>query len=373
MLKKFFSIGVMALLFVACDDSSSANSSEKEDTKDTELPRDSVSAKDLTVARDTTTARDTASSTGVPEKKESVLPVDPKEAKDTASAKYEPVKKDSAMVVDSLKKVDTSTVVVPLCGGREYDTAKESCYSDVIVPSNPSSAKDCADIPEYPYFDSEAKKCIATDPNMQPCPDGAADPQDLPVLMTPVDPVVPADSVMARDTVILVNPESPEDSVLPYNPGSDSVVVVIPTSGCAAGSYYSSGSSTCVRCPEGTYQDQGGMYSCKKCPMGTYSSTIGATSSSVCTTCPVGTYSSTIGATSSSTCKSCPAGYVCPVGSSCYEVCPAGSYCPEGSKSAIKCPAGTYSSSGRAKCTECPVGYTSEEGSARCTAKSAAQ
>ena len=53
MLKKFFSIGVMALLFVACDDSSSTNSSEKEDTKDTELPKDSVSAKDLTVAKDT--------------------------------------------------------------------------------------------------------------------------------------------------------------------------------------------------------------------------------------------------------------------------------------------------------------------------------
>ena len=209
MLKSFFSICVIAFLLVACEDSSSASSPEKDTSKDVELSKDSVSikdsvevkdsvlsidtleTKDTVLTKDSLETKDTVAAVDLLETKDSVSSVDTLVSRDTVSTKDSLEKKDTIPQVDTLETVDTNKVVVPLCGGREYDVTKDTCYSDVIVPSHPSSIEDCADIPEYPYFDSQAQKCIAMNPDLQPCPDESDVPQDVPIEITPIDSVVP--------------------------------------------------------------------------------------------------------------------------------------------------------------------------------------
>ncbi len=135
---------------------------------------------------------------------------------------------------------------------------------------------------------------------------------------------------------------------------------------CPAGTYCPVGSSSPVNCPAGTYCPEDGSSSPVNCPAGTYSSAIGATSSTTCQKCPDGTYSSTDG----SQCNRCPVGtfygkdssqcYPCPPGtysnkdgSQC-TFCQANYYCISGTQA--PCPKGTYSSIGSKECVSCPNG-----------------
>ena len=146
---------------------------------------------------------------------------------------------------------------------------------------------------------------------------------------------------------------------------------------CPIGSYSYPSSSSCSFCNEGTYQNRTGQGFCYFCPGGTYSDVIGANSSSVCQPCaigyfakegssscltcyagsysnrtkardcigcPPGTFSTAIAANSSSTCQKCPIGtFAQKPGSSICALCPRGSFAP---------------ATGLSSCISCPVGFT---------------
>ena len=65
----------------------------------------------------------------------------------------------------------------------------------------------------------------------------------------------------------------------------------------------------CVPCSKGHYCEEG---ACKGCPVGKHSLSVGAVSIDECIPCPYGTFNDIIG---SSTCKRCPLGTYCSIGS----------------------------------------------------------
>jgi hypothetical protein len=70
---------------------------------------------------------------------------------------------------------------------------------------------------------------------------------------------------------------------------------------CAVGSYQNETSkSSCKSCPIGSYQNQTGHINCQSCPIGSYQNQIGQP---ICLTCPTGTNNTLKGQTSHSSCK----------------------------------------------------------------------
>ena len=314
MLKRLLPVCALALFLVACDDTSSSGSSGKDLPGIVDVPEDSVDTKDSTAAKDTLLpvdgqeAKDSASTVDTLDVRDTVPAVDSLETKDSIPPADTLEAKDTVSAADTLETKDTVAVVVPLCGGREYDAAKDTCYGDVIVPSKPLSTADCVGIPEYPYFDAKTRKCVAIDPELQPCPEGLDTLQDQPIEITPidsgkseepvtpVDTVVPADTIAPVDTIVPVDTVAPVDSITPidsvpfdapapdYAPELELVVEMTPrfmaatlvaassADECAAGTFFDSGSSSCVSCPTGKYQNLAGQSSCKTCPTGTYQS-----------------------------------------------------------------------------------------------------
>ena len=154
-------------------------------------------------------------------------------------------------------------------------------------------------------------------------------------------------------------------------------------------------SSTCVRCPPGTYSSNSGVSvcsdcqvpkysldavslcsnctapgfnlvssSCTPCNAGTYSAIPGAT----CSPCESGKFSSAVGATDVATCSSCHAGkYKAEAGATACDNCAAGKFSTHVGATDIancsSCPAGKYSAAGASVCTNCEAGkYQSAAG-----------
>lgn len=167
---------------------------------------------------------------------------------------------------------------------------------------------------------------------------------------------------------------------------------------CAAGTYQpSSGQTSCLTCPPGTYST-GGASACTLCPLGTFSNATGATSAATCAPCASGTFANVTGMTSclgvacaigsfgplqrsaeaNATCAPCAPGSYQPLtGQAACSACPVGTAASApGSPSIASClPCGqdTYmSGTGAAVCTACPPGAASANltGSATCLCKS---
>ena len=51
---------------------------------------------------------------------------------------------------------------------------------------------------------------------------------------------------------------------------------------CIAGSYYSTGSYKCEKCPKGTYTESAGLLGCPPCPRGTTTAVEGTSNSTLC-------------------------------------------------------------------------------------------
>jgi len=199
-------------------------------------------------------------------------------------------------------------------------------------------------------------------------------------------------------------------------PGTDNYLLFE----CPAGSYCVPGTSRPIKCPEGTFSEEVGMWDLQQCrpnPPG-YETAEGSQSPSICPKgyycpgdkkfpCPPGTYSGgRTGLTDISQCVLCPAGYYCPEGSDVplehiagyynpwmglhtsdyFLICPSsyacdstglvtyrfkkctkGKYCPPASIAAVDCPAGTWTDSitlsFESECTKCWPGYMCAAGS----------
>ena len=120
---------------------------------------------------------------------------------------------------------------------------------------------------------------------------------------------------------------------------------------CAAGTFYSLQSFSCIACLPWTYSNGSDPLSCK-----------------ACSTCPAGKYISTYcNTTSDNTCSfvgpvacyMCQSGtYAAEAGSMACTPCPPGTFCPDNqSVTCTPCPEGSYTSvSGSSSCTQCPSG-----------------
>ena len=76
---------------------------------------------------------------------------------------------------------------------------------------------------------------------------------------------------------------------------------------CEKGTYipdYRHERTSCIECPNGTYQDEHGKNKCKKCPVGTSHELTRQTSKNSCVDCSDGTYNIVEGGM----CKDCPKG-----------------------------------------------------------------
>jgi len=83
----------------------------------------------------------------------------------------------------------------------------------------------------------------------------------------------------------------------------------VTATGCVAGTWAASDSSTCTSCVAGKYSGTVQAVSeatCIPCDPGKWSATVRATSASTCQSCGPNTYSSTSGANSVATCLGCP-------------------------------------------------------------------
>eukprot|EP00948_MAST-09A_sp_MAST-9A-sp1_P001695 g1695.t1 len=140
---------------------------------------------------------------------------------------------------------------------------------------------------------------------------------------------------------------------------------------CEVGRYSFTGSSTCLLCEAGFFNNKTGQGSCnEKCPGGKYS----LTGASFCQLCPAGRSSQQIGLNSSDACTPVPAGkyanaagnatecqpgqYQDNVGKTFCKLCPAGRYNNKKGQTScdLKCPIGTYSGEGSIRCQNCPGG-----------------
>lgn len=178
---------------------------------------------------------------------------------------------------------------------------------------------------------------------------------------------------------------------------------------CAAGTYSTDGSNTCIPCSGCSGSDCDPTQGCTSCPAGrqlsgnsctpcndgTWASagrnvcdsclSVGRTacsattgvatscssgyglSSGNCSLCAGGTYSSG-GANS---CSPCAAGTYSSAGASSCSPCAAGTYSPSGASSCTPCSAGRYSSSGAGSCSSCAAGTYSSASASSCTSCSA--
>ncbi len=93
---------------------------------------------------------------------------------------------------------------------------------------------------------------------------------------------------------------------------------------CPAGSYSTLNSSTCTKCPAGTYSPTTSAVSqdaCIGCEAGSYSGASGASSSDTCMLCAVDEYSTVVGGASSAVCETCPTNSHSPAGSQSISAC----------------------------------------------------
>ena len=124
---------------------------------------------------------------------------------------------------------------------------------------------------------------------------------------------------------------------------------------CAAGTYSTAGSESCLLCDAGYYQNSTGQSSCSPCPVGTATLSTGSV---ICTQCGPGQYAGPYpGALH---CSDCAIGTISiNYGANNCTPCPAGQYSPSTGQSVCSsCAAGTYTSStGQASCQLSPAGY----------------
>ncbi|XP_068719978.1 sushi, von Willebrand factor type A, EGF and pentraxin domain-containing protein 1-like [Montipora capricornis] len=143
---------------------------------------------------------------------------------------------------------------------------------------------------------------------------------------------------------------------------------------CPVGTYYDSDTDDCLLCPEGTYNQRGGVLQCTPCPEGTW--TLGTrqenftacadecgpgyfspTGIAKCSMCPTGTYSS---GERNKACENCPSGTVTVANAAkgihdCGMKCAPGTYSANGVEPCSPCPVGTYQTSlGQISCLPCP-------------------
>ena len=131
---------------------------------------------------------------------------------------------------------------------------------------------------------------------------------------------------------------------------------------CAVGQYGTSGTS-CMQCPQGTFNAQSASSACSVCPMGTYSTLSGGGGASACSACGAGSFSNQV---SVSVCTQCSAGTfnVQSVASVC-QGCVAGSFSSGHAASVCSvCGAGSFSVSGATTCSPCLPGTFMSGGSA---------
>eukprot|EP01135_Chromosphaera_perkinsii_P005913 Nk52_evm8s371 gene=Nk52_evmTU8s371 len=175
---------------------------------------------------------------------------------------------------------------------------------------------------------------------------------------------------------------------------------------CKIGHYCPTGATTEIACAHGTFGPNDGLSACVPCTAGNYCPSSGMTSPTPCTSgnfcvqgsstpdpCPAGTYSTTVGLSTSALCTSCPrgkycdtpgaptpkgdcaAGYYCHIQSSVQSPsgpgdfvsngpCPKGHYCLQGTVSPTPCPIGTLvnqvGSKVEADCVPCTAGHYCE-------------
>ena len=140
---------------------------------------------------------------------------------------------------------------------------------------------------------------------------------------------------------------------------------------CNAG-YTGANGAACLSCVQGTYKTSMGPSTCTLCGNNTFSSTVAATSSSVCLACQ-GNSISMMGSTRQSDCH-CLMGYLTNnlgSGNATCEMCSAGSYNSQlDATTCSKCGAGYKSSTPGAvaaeQCTECGTSTYSAAGAAQC-------
>ena len=145
-----------------------------------------------------------------------------------------------------------------------------------------------------------------------------------------------------------------------------------------------SGTSVCVSCVPGLYQDQTNQVACKSCYPGSITNELLGTGSTSCTQCAVGQKSttSTVACTvctlglyqdknGQTSCKSCPGGQYQDqnVQTSC-KSCETGKYTNQNHQGSCKyCPSGQYQNyGGQTSCTSCGAGqYQSQNGKTSCS------
>eukprot|EP00111_Clytia_hemisphaerica_P006027 TCONS_00017431-protein len=133
---------------------------------------------------------------------------------------------------------------------------------------------------------------------------------------------------------------------------------------CVAGSYYSTESNKCEKCPQGTYTENVGLLGCPPCPRGTTTATDGTADSKKCKKpCAPGTYSED----GLVPCKICaPGSYQSSYKGKTCDQCPGitttnGNGTKDITDCRMKCPKGSFSKTGLEPCTVCPVGHFQHE------------
>ena len=152
---------------------------------------------------------------------------------------------------------------------------------------------------------------------------------------------------------------------------------------CVAGEYVVG--VGCMNCEAGKFSVNVDSPSCVGCLPGAYSTTVRATSATVCVICPINTFSgeaasacqpcqenatSAAGSTSQAYCY-CKSGYAHAIGSHTCRICDPGTYNSHlGRMACSNCSVGLYSvnygATGNETCLSCPLGQWSPEGSPNC-------
>jgi hypothetical protein len=142
---------------------------------------------------------------------------------------------------------------------------------------------------------------------------------------------------------------------------------------CLLGTYAEAGQAMCTACPIGSYGiNTTSVNDCLSCPSGTYNNLLGQIN---CTNCPSGTFSNITNSNNSNSCIKCPPGSYSNEGSNLCTLCPPGTSSiidgansciynlpgtftiTNGSLNAILCNPGTYSDAyGSHICTNCSYG-----------------
>ncbi|KAG8756404.1 hypothetical protein FRC12_010589 [Ceratobasidium sp. 428] len=124
---------------------------------------------------------------------------------------------------------------------------------------------------------------------------------------------------------------------------------------CQKGTSAAPGASSCTPCAGGTYTNQNGAPSCTTAQCGWYAAPSGGTGATQQQKCGKGSYS----AAGSSSCTKCPAGSYCNSDATCApSQCQPGRYSPAaGASDCLECPAGTYINNyGSTSCCNCCAG-----------------